>query len=212
MRIVILAFLIIDLFLVPSHSVTMKCEYKIENYDKNSYDFVMVENAYTCFGTVEHDCDELEIITGVSNVHMDGKNRADIEMLYLKDNQKIIQLPPNMHKIFPNLLGIRLMYSKLNAISSDDLKFPKLKALYLGINERETLDANLIEHMPNLELAGFDHNKIMKVGDGILNSLPKLKFVYFNNNVCTKNIWNMHARYGNRKQIDHIKTVGKMRN
>lgn len=59
-------------------------------------------------------------------------------------------------------------------------------------------------------MVGFDYNGIANVGNGLLEHLNNLRFLYFNNNACTKGIYNLHAM-DDKINVEHIKEVRKVK-
>lgn len=204
-RKLITALLAIALFSRPSVSFCIKCNYEIKDYDENTYEEAVLKKVYTCDGVMETNDDE---DLSVSANHLNGKTLDDIEMLKLS-GKNISSLPEGMPNCLPNLLGLKVTETNLKTISSEDLRYPKLKALYICTNKLRTLDGNLLMHMPNLVMVGFNYNEITNVGTKLLDNLPHLRFLYFDHNICTKDIMNLHAMHGDMKTIKSIKKVLK---
>lgn len=172
-----------SLWLVAS-AVTMECQYTMDSYE-GKLNEILVDSAYTCFQAIVSDkCDNSNAVVAASRNHIEGKTRADVEMLYFKIKQNFPKLPTEIDKIFPNIVTLRLPKLGLEEISKEDLKFPKLKNLYLGHNNLKSLDSDLFEFTPNLEFVGFDFNQIENIGEKTFDSLSNLKIMYANANKC----------------------------
>jgi Leucine-rich repeat (LRR) protein len=71
------------------------------------------------------------------------------------------------------------------------MPFPNLKYLNLGGNSIQVLQKNIFDFNPELELVGFDDNKIFHVNPKTFDNLRNLRFFWFTNTLCiSKEIYN----------------------
>lgn len=172
-------------------TVTISCNYNISFYSV-TYEIegvrkkiTYITDAYICFkAKVSYECDTSEDVAGVSNNHINGKLSDDVQMLRFVQ-EKLAKLPKRIENFFPNLESISAYDTQLQEISSDVLKFPKLRGLFLNLNQLKTLPGNLFEHTPNLEYFWFHKNQIETIGLNIFKSLKKLVDVDSQENICT---------------------------
>lgn len=193
-----------------SNSVTLKCPM----YVMRALNTPPLKNVYTCHGpTIQYECDKSERLVAVSKNHIKGKGQKDLNSLWFNDHQTFKKLPVDMCKFFPKLQVLRLMYSSLETISTDDLNYPDLRAVWLGYNKLQILDGNLLMHTPKLQIATFNYNKITNIGSKLLDNVPNLSWTNFRNTDCTKGISVSQLVYddlkdGNRKPaIDSLKKI-----
>lgn len=106
--------------------------------------------------------------------------------------EELTYIPSNLGKYFPNLQNIFIINTKLQKISSTDLKqFPKLLDFVSIQNLITSLPANLFEGNQNLRQFGIvgpdnydETNSLRTVGKDLLISAPKLEAVTLKNNFC----------------------------
>lgn len=157
---------------------TIDCHYSTESI------YFFYENKYTCDATLSDD-GSLDI-TAVNGVHDSGKTLNDV--LYFKFGGGIFKIhkwPGNFATYFPNLQGIKWLFTEMQTITKADLQpFPNLVYLDLHGNFIRRLDGDLFKYNPLLVYLDFKGNHIDYVGKGIFNGLNQLKSVSFYTNVC----------------------------
>lgn len=95
------------------------------------------------------------------------------------EDQQVSFIPSGIEKFLPNLKGILVRKSKLQAISQSDLKpFPSLQVLILDHNDITVLHDNLFEYNQQLKVVSFKFNsKLRSVGRNVLpNQLTSATF------------------------------------
>lgn len=179
------------LFLVISFknmdSVVIKTPYKMDIYDGNLKEKLLTTPVYAAFeALVDTSCDHTNVVVGVSNNHMAGMQTYNVEMIYFKGLQKIPRVPSGLEHFYPNLLTFRIPFCELEDISSEELRYPRLKHAYLSYNKLKKLDGDLFKHTPLLEFLGVENNNIRTVGWFIFDHLSNLNIVYTGNvtNMC----------------------------
>lgn len=178
-------FLVLTTFWAAGDALTINCRYKMHDYESDHHE-PFLGKTYSCMdATFSPSCDSSPNIVGVSKNHMPGKTNEDVQMFVITTNQIIPRLPKNLDKFFPNLVAFSLPFIGLEEITSEDLRFPKLRFLYLGHNNLKSLDGDLFKYNPMLEFVAFDWNRVANVGSGLLDSLYKLRIIYVNRNVCS---------------------------
>lgn len=156
----------------------------VKSYNTTGSNIVLLTNVYACLGTVWKICDNSLKCAGVSNDHRDKKNNALVGFLQLDLYSFAPTLPRSIEHFFPNLQSLKVMFGSLQKISSDDLRYPKLKVLHLGRNKIRTLDKDLFVHTPKLIFVGFENNQIATVGYKLFDSLKDLRVLYMWGNDC----------------------------
>lgn len=131
----------------------LDCDYKQTTHPT-------VGNAYTCHARVLKLALIDNVINGITQNHMKGKNSSDVTALVIQ-NQNCEEFLQELEKGFPNLEGIIFTHSHLKSIESNDLKpFTKLKYLSLINNDLEELHSDLFEFIVNLQHVDFTTNKV----------------------------------------------------
>lgn len=154
-------------------TLDLKCQFKFVNWRYTSgvaciAEDVVIKNSH-------------DIISSVNGRYGTEENTT----LFIVKNQKVHKFPSDLNVFFPNLEGIEIFNCSLKSIERSDLKpFEKIKELWLGNNELETLEADLFEFNPELQIIVFNRNRLMHVGYNILVPLPQLSKANFNDNGC----------------------------
>lgn len=160
-----------------AESVTIDCKYKME---KNSQINVPEEHKetlplnYSCHAKISEKCDASNVVIGVSNNHTKKKSLSDVRYLDFF-NRSVPEIPTSLEKFFPDIQAFSVWYAGLKKVSKKVLKYPKLILLNLSHNNLESLDSDLFEFVPNIDILFLDHNPMSHVGLNILDSLHHLK-------------------------------------
>jgi hypothetical protein len=113
-----------------------------------------------------------------------GKTFEDIEALSIT-RKVVTKIPENVENFLPNLKCLQIYSSKLETITTDDLRLlPNLEYINLGSNLLKALDGNLFNFNLKLKVLFFSGNDIESVGQGILDGLTDLVNVDFQTNNC----------------------------
>lgn len=165
-------------------AATIECTYKFSTFKVNGVkpDIVM-NDVYFCGGELSNRCDSRLRVIGVSNNHLPNKSLRDVQELALQ-NQNIPVLPKGLREFFPYISILFLARLGLEAISPDDLNYPRVRFLILKENNLESLSADLFRHVPNLELLDLHDNPVTILGNDILSLVPKLRTVFLYNTDC----------------------------
>ena len=188
-------------------AVTFNCKYKIENFIQNSFYDVLVENAYTCNVHISGRCDSIpEWVVGVSTNHLPGKTDRDVDVLVIKQLNET-KLAQNIFKFFTHLKILVIFGGNLMEITSDDLKFHDLKAIFIENTNLRVIDGNLFRHATRLEVVAFSWNKISNIGENLLEPLLSIRYVHFNDNLCTNNstIFDINSLHRENARIIELK-------
>lgn len=169
--------------LAASNAITIDCNYASADWGYG------LGSKYTCQATIG-TLDNNEAITAVTDSTgsaTPGLTNSDVEYFYLYGyNLRIETIPSNFATIFPNLLGIYWVNTKLRTISPSDLSsFPNLVIISVGTNMITKLDGNLFQN--NHQLLGIDltNNRIREIGPGLLSGLNSLTYFNILGNICT---------------------------
>ena len=172
---------VLSIFLVVNSqvwAVELNCEF-------SEYDWPFLGMSYGCSVLDIHKTDKnaLSAIRG----HKDrGKGNADV-VTFSFWNSDISTIPSAIGFFFPNLKGFEWYRTKLQSISSTDLKqFPKLQYLYLAANRLIALDGDLFRYTRNLKGINFSNNNLQSITDNILDGLNLLEEANFQGNECVK--------------------------
>lgn len=111
-------------------------------------------------------------------------NPSQLIGIDIKD-QTMNYFPKGLGKFFPNLMFLRSRKSHLKTLHKEDFKsMSQLEWIAIYGQDIETLDSDLFEYTPKLNLVYLEKNKIKHVGDGLLRGLKDLNFAYFSDNPC----------------------------
>jgi hypothetical protein len=170
--------LFVLLIAVSSNALQLNCNYKDQNWP-------ITGTIYTCFATVENSGNG-SAVTGVSQNHLPGRTNAHVQGITLNKNNFTF-LPSNIEKFFGNLRVIQMIFTKLRALTSDNLKpFPRLEAIGFYDNQIEIMDGDLFQHTPLLQHICFHNNLLTNIGPNIFRPVPLLKDMFLSGNLCTQ--------------------------
>ncbi|KAL7015700.1 hypothetical protein ACKWTF_016610 [Chironomus riparius] len=173
-------------FLIISITIVFKCVTSVDiECDFKSVDFDILINQYTC--DVQNNLmisSKNVVIQMFRGSHKFGKISDDVTGLSIND-KKVQFIPENLGNKFKNLLALKFRQGRLKEISQHDLKsFIKLRYLNLDANDIETLDEDLFEFNPQLEIIWFESNRIKNIGMSVFEHLKNLDDLDLNGNVC----------------------------
>lgn len=163
---------------ISSHSVTIECEFILFQ----SWPLPM-NGSYTCSVKTIVSSKE-NVLTQVSQNHMQGKSDKDVEILQIV-GKTLMFLPQKMENFFPNLKGLYIFRTSLKTIERENLTpFPNLIFIYVGATSVETIEWDLFLDNPKIEYISFSESPIKSIGPTFLDPLSNLKEVHFSKCVC----------------------------
>lgn len=188
--------------LAVASGVVIDTTYSMASFETYSREIVLEYKVYTSWNAmISHHCHETDEVVAVSNKHMKQKSTIDVEQIKFKPFQNIPAVPSGLEYFFPNLVIFRIPYCNLEKITSNDLRYPKLKYLQLSYNKLTRLDSDLFRNNPLLEFIGLDSNKLTNIGFYILEPMNNLKLIYAAYNAC------IHETASTPKLIKEMKTM-----
>lgn len=170
--------------LAASNGITIDCIYYTSDFGYN------LSSIYACQSFVS-TLDNNEAITAVTDSGATADpslTTADVKWFTLGNGYslKIDRIPSNMATIFPNLVGIQWIGTKLKELSpSDLLPYPNLVFLIVSGNMLRKLDGNLFQNNHQLQYLELSQNAISEIGPGFLNGCNALTFFSIYGNICT---------------------------
>lgn len=171
--------------LAVAYGVVIDTSYSMASFETYSHEIALDYKVYTSWNAlIAHHCHESDEIVGVSNKHLKQKSTTDVEQIKFKPFQNIETVPSGLEYFYPNLMIFRIPYCNLERITSNDLRYPKLKYLQLSYNKLTSLDSDLFRNNPLLEFIGLDSNKLTNIGFYILEPMNHLKLIYAAYNAC----------------------------
>lgn len=169
----------------------------------SAYDYSTEDFDYDAtFGTDHLKCivDSLsvttpgEVVSSLRGLHCDNERATSLSI----EDQNVIFWPRGLETIFNSLTNILLSNSKLSFVHQLDLKpFENLRELNLSNNDLTILDGNLFEFNRDIESVSFSGNKLIVIGENIVNSLKTLMAADFRDNICT----NQHTVYAGIEKL-----------
>lgn len=165
-------------------AATIECNYKFSTFRVHGVKpDIFMNDVYFCGGELSNRCDFRLRVIGVSNNHLPNKSLRDVQELALQ-NQYIPVLPKGLKEFFPGISILFLARLGLEAISSDDLNYPRLRFLIMKENNLESLSSDLFRHVPKLEVLDLHDNPVTIMGNDILSFLPNVRTVFLYNTAC----------------------------
>jgi Leucine-rich repeat (LRR) protein len=174
--------MLFGLFLVLSvplaFSVVIDCEFKHDSW-------ACVDNVYWCKLISDPSITERDtVVTAATGSHERLMNHATVTGFY-GSGKTINFMPRGLNEMFPNLIIIRIVRSKLKVIRQADLQwFPELKYLDLNSNDIKTIEQDLFKYNPLLLVIYIEYNKISRVHPNVFDHLNQLINLDMTNNVC----------------------------
>jgi Leucine-rich repeat (LRR) protein len=177
-------------------SVELNCQFKIGSW------WVLGE-VYTCYadnqGDIITDRFNREITT-INGSHQGSNTHANVKGVSIYKSN-VYYFPTGLQKIFENLEGIFITYSKLKEVRQEDLKeYKNLRYLNLGENQIEFLEPNLFEN--NLKLQGIflPNNKIAHIDANVFDDfVDKVRYLFLSGNICE-----LENSYNNIRKANQI--------
>lgn len=81
--------------------------------------------------------------------------------IYFEENKQVSYLPVNVHKIFPNLMGLSAAECSIKTLTKENFKnLKKLKELKLRYNQIEIIQNDVFEDLTSLEELDLGENKL----------------------------------------------------
>lgn len=148
-------------------------------------------------------------IQSFSGNHLTGKSNDDVVAVWFK--KTVVQFfPQGLHRIFPNLISVRIDNCELKEITRDDLTgLQNLEMIYLANNQLTTLPSNLFQNMPKLKKIDFHINNLEFLSSKLMRPLMNnaLTWVDFRKN---KNINALYMNASNSMHPESVDTIEEL--
>jgi hypothetical protein len=146
-------------------------------------------------------------IDAAVGTHTGDHVNDDVTEFNLYSAPNFVHFPKNLDKVFPDLEAIAIYYTKLQAITQDDLKvFPRLKVAYFPLNQLKVITADTFRFNPKLEVIYLDNNLIFHIEPQTFDGLRRLTALFLQGNDD-----NCHLTYATNK-TDTAALVQKVNN
>lgn len=123
--------------------------------------------------------------TEVSGTHQTGRSHADVIGFFVTGEKTLTKIPNGIEFFFTNLDEFVWTPGMLSSIDSNIFKpFPNIYIIDISDNKLVMLGNDLLEYTPNLKQAYFHRNLLKEVGQDLLTGLDYLKIVDFRFNQC----------------------------
>ncbi|KAG5667954.1 hypothetical protein PVAND_015913 [Polypedilum vanderplanki] len=123
----------------------------------------------------------------IAGIHAVGKSNEDVQGFRFEHYDKIQYFPTNLENFLKNLTSISLHDLEIKEIHQSDLEpFGNLKYFYFGKNQLHTLEKDLFEFNPLLELLWLNNNKLSHIDPFVFSSLNSLRVLDLSFNSCKK--------------------------
>lgn len=139
---------------------------------------------YTCRANVVNSGSET-LLEGVIGVHVEGRSNADVLGVTVTSGEILKRLPGNLGDFFPSLTNLQLRNTQFETVSAEDLRqLPNLDNFYSFNNSVVVIDGDLFKFNTKIQSINFPDNQVRHVGQNLLTSLSNLRSVNFRNNPC----------------------------
>jgi hypothetical protein len=181
-----------------TNSLNVDCNYK-------DHDYLEFKNTYICYvhKNFKLTSKESTRITSASGSHKSGHNNDNVLSFHAVD-LTINYFPIGLESIFKNLKVIVIERTYLKEVHQSDLKpFPQLEFLCLAGNDIKTLEEDLFEFNPNLNLVMFYTCKITHIDPNVFDHLDKMTYLLLESNPCIT----IEARNDRSKVLEIVKKI-----
>lgn len=154
---------------------------------------VVKMDGVACYYEIQHFHEKFSVYTcclykkeighekAFSGQHLTDKTDDDVRGVAFS-HCKFASFPRGISESFPNVNHITINEG-LQEISKEDLaEFKNLKFLDLQGCRLVNLSSDLFENSSKLEVIYFSHNKILSIGENLLEPLENLKYIDFTGN------------------------------
>lgn len=175
MKILALIFLI-----ASANGMILQCDFSFWN-------FGTIGNVYVCWATPRNVADNSTHVTGYIGTHLSGLTSDDVQLVYFHCDSRdpITIIPKGMRNIFPGFIATQNNGCPINVLNGDELnEYPQLEFFSFGFTNIDRVPGNLFFSTPHMRHAQFYNNRIMHVGDGLLDRLSNLQLADFNVEPC----------------------------
>jgi hypothetical protein len=115
--------------------------------------------------------------------HTGDNDNDDVTQFYLNPAPNLVHFPKDIDKVFPDLEVISIRYTKLQAITQDDLKvFPRLKFAYFTNSQLKVITADTFRFNTKLERIDLFSNLIFHIEPQTFDGLKRLTALHLNDN------------------------------
>jgi Leucine-rich repeat (LRR) protein len=126
-------------------------------------------------------------ITGFNGAHVSGNSNSKVLGVWFNNNcHHIESIPTNLHKFYPNIIGISIYYCGIRELTGSELnQYKNLQELQLAGNKIERIPGNFFALNPYLKAVRFENNRITHVGTNLFEAIQgNLILLRFANNIC----------------------------
>jgi hypothetical protein len=175
------SFLVFTALIVIVSAVNIECEFGMKVW------YVEFGKLYTCIvkSITLTGSKSLEIVTGD---HKSGKSNADVKQIWFGWEYPCYGLdfiPQDIHKHFPNIIGITFWECNIKSLTGDELKdYVNLEWFTICDNPIDKIPGSLFNHNPKIKHVSFFNSNITKVGSNLLTGLDHLTTADFGKNSC----------------------------
>lgn len=185
-------FLISLLISTSLSSQSIECQQTYQQpYDQQIINCVFTSDStyltYDCVSINLTVTEKYQSINYLQGEHIRSLSSVDVNGLKVS-SQICHYIPSQLVRIIPNLKKLEITFSGLLEISNQDtFQMKNLQILNLRGNRIGNLNYAVFKENTELTSIDFSDNFIAFIANDIFNSLHKLKFVDFSNNICVKN-------------------------
>lgn len=159
------------------NTLILNCNFKFKVWP-------VIGNSYSCHSNNTNVTQPNDLAAVVNGRHMPNLSNFNVRAFDIT-RQTCLYFPGRLKNFFVNLELLNIVSSKLQTITSEDLKpFTKLRVLQLSGNSLTNLDTNLFEYNVELVRLAFNDQKLKLVGYNILENLNRLSVGDFTNAGC----------------------------
>ena len=137
--------------------------------------------------------------------HLNGKTNDDVTHVQFSICT-ITKVPKGLTKLFPNMQALRILESKLENISKEDLsEYKNIKRFICKNNEVEFLPGDLFEDFYNLEWISFFKNKLKVIEPNILDGHDNVKVLNLRQNLNYDKYYSVYDVDPSNASLEEVK-------
>lgn len=168
-----------------AHAIFITCDFNYNNWITNG-------NFYNCDVKSIDFSDNQTHITGFNGSHLNSNSCLDVKIINFGypnatscSSLNLTVFPKGFINFFPNIIGFIFWECAINSLNGDELNEYSNIRYYIHHNSNLTrIPGEFFASNPGMKYVFFSYNKLMHVGENLLDNLQNLETVWFLGNTC----------------------------